>query len=288
MLEASPTGDRSAPSKAAPGPGSVTWKLHREVALLTGWGRAILLQIAHPLIAQGVAEHSAFASGSWGRARRLRQTLRSMLALTFGDEDEAAEAARRINRIHDRVHGAIDVRSGAFAPGTAYSAHDPDLLAWVHATLLDSFLLAYELFVAPLTDDERDRYCAEATRIEPLLGIPPGRLPSSQAALAGYVRTKLESGEIAVGAVARRLARQVLDPPLPSFARPVFALARLPAIGLLPPAIREAYGFDWTPRQERALRRIAAASRRILPLLPATIRYWPAARAATRGAGHSR
>src|SRR5262245_16747981 len=230
-LETGRTRDASARSAPAPRSESVTWKLHREVALLTGWGRAILLQIAHPLIAQGVAEHSAFAAGSWGRVRRLRQTLASMLALTFGDAQEVARAADGINRIHDRVHGTIPVGHSRFPAGTAYSAHDPDLLAWVHVTLLDSFLLAYELFVGPLKDEERDRYCAEATRIEPLLGIPPGRLPLSHAALVDAVRTKLESGEIAVGNAARTIARQVLDPPLPPLARPVFALVRLPAIG---------------------------------------------------------
>jgi len=278
-LEADCPRHASAPARPA-GPESVTWKLHREVALLAGWGRAILLQIAHPLIAQGVAEHSGFAAGSWDRARRLRRTLASMLALTFGDPREVARAALAINRIHDRVHGELPVAGGRFPARTAYSAHDPDLLAWVHVTLLDSFLQAYELFVGVLTDEERDRYCAEATRVEPLLGIPPGRLPLSHAALAHAVRSKLESGEIEVGSVARTLARQILDPPLPALARPVFALVRLPAIGCLPPPVRRAYGFDWSTRQERALSRIAATSRRVLPLLPAVVKHWPAARAA--------
>jgi uncharacterized protein (DUF2236 family) len=66
---------------------------------------------------------------------------------------------------------------GTFPEGQRYTAHDPALLTWVHATLVDSFLLTYELFVGPLTVEERDRYCAESTAIEPLLGIPAGTLP---------------------------------------------------------------------------------------------------------------
>ena len=107
------------------GPGAVSWKLHREVALLAGWGRAILLQLAHPLVAQGVADHSAFLSEPHGHVRRLRRTLASMLALTFGSDDEARDAAARINAIHDRVHGHLPGTHGTHAAGARYSAHDP-------------------------------------------------------------------------------------------------------------------------------------------------------------------
>jgi uncharacterized protein (DUF2236 family) len=173
------------------GPGAVSWRLHREVALLAGWGRAILLQLAHPLVAQGVAEHSAFLREPHGHVRRLRRTLESMLALTFGSDDEARRAAARINAIHDRVHGQIAARQGAHPAGATYSAHDPDLLVWVHATLLDSFLLTFQLFVADLTESECDRYCAESSRIEPLLGIPADHLPRSHEALQRYLASML-------------------------------------------------------------------------------------------------
>src|SRR2546428_3358008 len=120
-------------------PAPMTWRLHREVVLLDGWGRAILLQLAHPLVAQGVADHSGFATQRRGHVKRLKRTLRAMLALTFGTPEEAEKAAAGINRIHDRVHGRLAQAAGAFAPGTPYSAHDPALLAWVHVTLIDSF-----------------------------------------------------------------------------------------------------------------------------------------------------
>ena len=102
--------------------------------LLAGWGRAILLQIAHPLVAQGVADHSGFASERWARVGRLKRTIGAMLALTFGTHEESTEAAAAINRIHDRVHGRLPQPAGAFASGFPYSAHDPALLAWVHVT----------------------------------------------------------------------------------------------------------------------------------------------------------
>jgi uncharacterized protein (DUF2236 family) len=259
---------------------SMAWRLHREVVLLAGWGRAILLQVAHPLVARGVADHSPFAAEPWGRVKRLERTLRAMLTLTFGTPGEIAAVAAHINRVHDGIHGRLGEGAGAFDRGASYSAHDPALLAWVHATLLDSFLLTYERFVAPLTPAERDRYCREASAGASLLGIPPGRSPQSAAQLAAYMKRMLEGGDIAVTAAAREIAREVLAPPAPWPARPLLALARLPAIGLLPPAVRSAYGFAWTPRRDRALRLLAAVVRGALPLAPSALRYWPAARAA--------
>ena len=250
--------------------------------MLAGWGRAILLQLAHPLVAQGVADHSAFARDRRGRVRRLNRTLRAMLALTFGTAEEAAEVAAAINKIHDRVNGRLREGAGEFAAGTGYSAHDPALLAWVHATLVDTFLLTYERFVAPLSPAERDRYCREAGGVAPLLGIPPDALPRSTDELTAYMERMLSSGEIVVTGPARSLAREVLSPGLPWPARPLLALARLTTVGLLPPPIREAYGLEWSPRRARALRLLSAAARQSLPFLPPLVRHWPAARRAAR------
>jgi uncharacterized protein (DUF2236 family) len=210
-----------------------------------------------------------------------------MLALTFGPEEAGRAAAGRINAIHDRIHGRLGEDVGPFGAATSYSAHDPELLRWVHATLADSLLLAYQLYVGPLTAAERDRYCLEATAIEALLGIPRSFLPRDAEALRAYLDRMLDSGQIVVTDTARALARELLAPPVPRLASPVVRLMRLPAIGLLPPRIRAAYGFAWTPRDEVALDRTAAAIRRLLPLVPPVARYWPRARAAARHAARS-
>ena len=268
--------------KTRPIEARIAWKLYREVVLLAGWGRAILLQLAHPLVAQGVADHSAFAADGWGRVTRLRRTLGAMLALTFGTPEEAAGAAAAINRIHDRVHGRLAGTAGSFAASAPYSAHDPALLAWVHATLVDTFLITYERFVAPLTQAERDRYCREAGAAAPLLGIPAHMVPDTTTSLADYMERMLASGDIVVTDTARMLAGQVLSLGLPWPARPLAALARLPAVGLLPGPVRDVYGFEWTSGQERALKALAAVTRHGLPLLPPLLRHWPAARRAVR------
>jgi uncharacterized protein (DUF2236 family) len=256
----------------------MAWRLHQEVVLLAGWGRAILLQLAHPLVAQGVADHSGFHGERWGRLHRLDRTLRAMLALTFGSDQEAEAAAKGIRAIHRRVHGELARAEGAFPAQARYTAEDPALLTWVHATLLDSYLLTYELLVGPLTADERDRYCAESRRAESLLGMPSGCLPSSVIELREYLAHMLASGEIAVSDTARRLAQDILYPPTFLIGRPLVALASLPAVGLLPSLVRQGYGLTWSRSQARALAVVGAVSRRLLPFIPPAFRYWPAAR----------
>ena len=236
--------------------GGMAWRIHRERVLLAGWGRAILLQIAHPKVARGVAEHSGFTTERWGRLRRLHRTLTAMLALTFGSEEEAAASAARINAIHDRVHG----RLGEPAPGAAYSAHDPELLTWVHATLIESFLLAYRLFVGPVAAAEADRYCGEASGIEPALGIPPGRLPRTERQLREYLDAMLASGAIEVTDTARRSHARSSGRPRRA-SRPARALAGGAAGRRSPPAIRAAYGLPWDGRRACALRILASATR---------------------------
>jgi uncharacterized protein (DUF2236 family) len=282
MADIAPGAPPAGPPREGGETARTVWKLHREVVLLAGWGRAILLQVAHPLVAQGVADHSGFAAERWARVGRLKRTVGAMLALTFGTPEESAQAAAAINQIHDRVHGRLPQPAGAFASGSSYSAHDPALLAWVHVTLVDTFLLTYERFVAPLTPAERDRYCREAALQAPLLGIPPDALPRTAAELSAYMERMLASGEIAVTDTARRLADEIVSRALPWPARPFLAVARLPTVGLLPASIREAYGFEWTRGQERALRVLSAAVRHGISVVPPLFRWWPAARRARR------
>jgi uncharacterized protein (DUF2236 family) len=276
----SPIGSRDAP----PGARAAFWMLQREIILLLAWGPAILLQFAHPLVARGVADHSAFRAERWGRARRLHRTLEAMLKLSFGTKRDALAAAARINAIHDHVHGRLSHAAGIFPQGTPYSAHDPALLAWVHATLLEMNLRAYELFVAPLRVEDKDRYCVEASSIERLFGIPEGRLPRSVSELQRYMNGMYASGEISVTDVARTLSRALLYPQVPRLSEPAIRFMRLTTFGLLPPTIRAEYGFPWSPRHEAMLRLLAAFVRTLLPLTPPIVRYWPAARAAARRA----
>jgi uncharacterized protein (DUF2236 family) len=255
--------------------GSVAWKINAERVVLLGWAPAILMQLAHPLVAAGVAQHSQFRAGLGTRLARLRSTVDSMLMLTFGTRAQAREAAEKINRIHDRVNGRLGEGGGVWPSGVGYSAHDPALLRWVYATLVDVLPRAYELYVGPLTEEERERYCREATGVAPLLGVPDGYLPASRGELRDYMARTYRRGEVRVGQTARELADALLHPP---WLGPLTWPARLAAIGFLPPELRRQYGFAWGRRHEAVWRASALVVRAGLPHVPAALRYWPAAR----------
>jgi uncharacterized protein (DUF2236 family) len=148
----------------------------------------------------------------------------------------------------------------------------------VHATLLESIPIAYDIFVGPLTLRERDRYCSEAAIMEPLMGMATGSLPRDWAQLDTYMREMLAGGSIVVTDTSRALARAVLYPPRWYVAWPPFRAMQLLAIGSLPISIRRAYGFEWRARDVRAFNRWTALLRTSLRLLPPIAREWPAAR----------
>jgi uncharacterized protein (DUF2236 family) len=251
----------------------VSWKINREMIVVAGWGRAILLQLAHPAVAAGVHHHSNFRGSLLSSVRRMHSTVGAMLAVTFGDTEQMITAAARINEIHDRVRGRV--RDGA---DETYSAHDPDLQRWVHATLLESVLLTYERLVGPLTPRERDVYCSEAAFMEPLLGMPDGWLPQDRMQLDTYMRETLAGGRLVVTDTSRALARAVLYPPRWHMAWPAFRAVQLLTIGALPPSIRQAYGFEWRARDARALARWTALLRTLQRVLPPIARQWPMAK----------
>jgi uncharacterized protein (DUF2236 family) len=248
-------------------PDSATWQVNQEPALLLAGGRALLMQLAHPGVAAGVAEHSDFQQRPM---RRLLRTLELTLALTFGTREQALAAARQINGVHQRVRG------------DGYSASDPRLLLWVHATLIDSALVAYRAFVGRLPEARREAYYQEAKLIGGLLGVPGAAYPPALADFDRYVAGMLAGDELAVDERALALAAAVVRPPLRLV--PALAYRPLEAItaGLLPECLRTAYGLRWG----RADRLAFGAARRGVPrfvaVLPRSLRELPPARRGRR------
>jgi uncharacterized protein (DUF2236 family) len=268
------TGPRS-PSDAG---ASVSWRINAERLMLLAWSRAILLQFAHPLIAAGVHDHSTFRQSAVAPLVRLHHTVRAMVSLTFGDDVRREETLERIRSIHRRVNGRLADSVGPFPAGTPYSAEDPALVLWVHATLLDSIVPLYDALVAPLGDDARDAYCAESAAVAIALGAIEADTPRRWRDLRAYMERMLRSPEITVGPQARALAAAVLAPPIRALLWPGLTVNRLVAVGTLPARVRDEYGFAWTPREARRLARVTAAVRasRRVPL--SLVWQWPEAR----------
>jgi uncharacterized protein (DUF2236 family) len=223
-----------------------------EPALLLGGGRALLLEVAHPLVAAGVAEHSNFERDPFGR---LQRTLDAMRAISFGDRRSALAAARAVERAHLRVRGRLAAATGRFPAGTPYSGRDPGLVLWVWATLVDTALKVYERFVEPLPPDALAAYHADQAVVARLLGASSDGVPRDPAGFRRYVDGVLASDVLAVGEQGRAIARAVLDPAQPL---PAAGLMRLLTAALLPERLREAFGLAWDA--ERAARLEALVS----------------------------
>jgi uncharacterized protein (DUF2236 family) len=257
------------------GPDSLSWRVNREAVLLLGGPRALLLQLAHPLVAAGVAEHSDFLRDPVGR---LRRTLTTMLSIVFGDAATVAESAARIADTHARVRGTLRQGTRSFPAGSVYDASDPRLLLWVHATLVDSALVTYEWLVAPLTASERARFYEESKTLARLLGVPDRELPDSYPSFARYVADMLDGPLAEITPTARRLGRSVLEPPIPLLPPGLSALAELVTAGLSPPGIRASYGLVWDHRRARAHGALGRIVQTLLPWIPDLVRAMPQAR----------
>src|SRR5206468_12362084 len=178
-------------------PSSVFWRVNRELASGLAGPRAVLMQIAHPLVAAGVAEHSQFRRH---RFARLYRTSAAAAAITFGSRELALRVIRSINRKHQQVHGMLRAHAGVFPPGTPYDANDPELKLWVLSTITDSTLLVYDSFVSRLSNDDHERYYRDSLTVAKLFAIPESMIPPTFADCRSYLNRMPESNAITVNA----------------------------------------------------------------------------------------
>jgi uncharacterized protein (DUF2236 family) len=242
------------------------------MALVFGGGRALLLQLAHPSVAAGVADHSEFGEDPFAR---LWRTLDAVLSISFGDERQVAKAAERVTARHRLV-------TGVRGDGVEYMALDPELLLWVHATLVDSALFSYERFVGPLSGSVKERYYQEMKRQAAMLEVPLEILPDTFSEFEEYVDRTID--ELEIGDNARQLAHSVLYPGRPRYFFPMAVWLATLTTGLLPSRVREAYGLRLTPGKKQAFEASSWMLRRLVSVLPDRFRRWPQAREAERRA----
>jgi uncharacterized protein (DUF2236 family) len=257
-----------APTGTPFGPGSLTWRVNGEGVLLLGGGRALIMQVAHPKVAAGVAQHSDYRADPWGR---LYRTLDVTLKIAFGTPEQSRAASERLRRRHSLVRGSDD-------RGESYEALDPELLMWVSATLIDTSLLIYERYLRPLGLDEKRAYYREMTELSLAYGIPYESQPPDYDEFREYVETMLDGDALRVTPALRDVADATLRPPVPLPARPVVKLMNLVTVGTLPERLRDELGLEWGPNRDRLLRASQATIRRTLPLLPGLIRRFPGAK----------
>lgn len=257
------------------GPGSMTWRVLREPMLILAGARALLLQAAHPLVAQGAIDHSAFAEEPFSR---LVRTVEWSAAVAFGTTVEAEAASNRVNRMHRKVKGTLprEHAGGKVRAGSPYTALDEDLVLWVHATFVDTLLVAHDRLVGGLTEAERDAFVREWEVVAAMLGVPKRLLWPNHAAMSAYVDHQLQKGSARPTAGSRLVAQTILHPSLPSpLIRPFMDMLAFASVGFLPPQLRRGYGIFWTPAHEAAHRSMVLMIRTTRRTLPRRLRVSP-------------
>lgn len=225
---------------------------------MLGGARALLLQAAHPLVAAGIVDHSSYRDDPW---RRLARTMAALYTVVFGTRAEADRMGAIVRAVHRRVRG----------PG--YSASDPELMLWVHSTLVDNGLLMYETYVGGLDAADADEFYEQMKTVATVFGMPADAHPPTLADLRAYQRRLIDSGEVRVGDDARAVAAAVLAPPVPAPFRPALRALALSNVGLLPRELREQYGLRWSRAHGLWLAASSRSSRRVVvPLLPKPLR----------------
>jgi uncharacterized protein (DUF2236 family) len=241
---------------------SVIRRVNLEPAIMFGAGRALLLQIAHPAVAQGVEHHSDFKRNPF---KRLQGTVEAMYTAVFGPAQLARDVGRRIHWIHEHV------------VGPDYRANDPANLMWVHATLLDTALRCYTELVEPLSDADAQAYYEEMTKVAELFGLAREDQPADLDAFCTYFDDAVAN--MAVTETGRELAAFIVAPILPGGLhmplRPGLALFRLFSLGMLPPPVREQLGFGWTEEDEHRYQRAHRVVARIMARTPRAVRTAP-------------
>lgn len=228
------------------------------VTPILGGGPAVLLQVAHPLVAAGVAEHSGYGDDLWPR---LLGTMRALYLMAFGTKAEADRAGERVLQVHEYVRGVTTEQLGRFPAGTPYSAGDPELMLWVHATLVECSLVVYDRFVQRLTPEDQERYYGEMSLVARLFGTPADVIPRTLADFHEYFAAQVAGTTLAVTEHARRVADAILAGRLPAPLRVLVPAHRLSTAGVLPVRIREEYGLRWTVLHELALPHAARSVR---------------------------
>jgi uncharacterized protein (DUF2236 family) len=253
------------------GPASVVWRVHRERALLLSAPAVVLMQLAHPLVAAAVAEHT---NRDRSVVERAGATIGLNLAVIFGDGDQAERAASHVRDLHTAIHGQLHAAVGSFPAGSSYRADDPELLRWGHATIAWAAIEAYERFIESLASADRDRYVAEMRPFGQAFGADQASLPSTWDELRAYVSDVVDNA-VAIGEDGRREGREILWPRGTFGERASGPVQRVLAAGLLPATIRHGFALPLSTERRATFSSLAAITRAAVRTMPRSIRWWP-------------
>ena len=259
------------PNEGVFGPQSVFWRVVRHISVFVGAGRAVLLQTAHPWVANGVKQHSRTMDDPWNR---FRGTFTNVYTLVFGNLDQVVESSLRVHDIHRKIVGKVEEDSGAFAGGSRYMANEVNAMIWVHATLWEGSAKMYEMIVGELTDAEKEQYYQESKMFAYLFGIPEEALPPNWNEFLEYNERMWVSNQLNVQAAGEEIASFVFN--ISPVLKPLLDRYKNLTAYLMPEAVRGQFDLpEDTPKNRRKFENDLAVIRRAYPYLPRHLKYLP-------------
>ncbi len=242
------------------------------------------MQLAHPLVATAIQQHSeTFANP----IRRFHRTFATIYAMVFGSLDQSLDAARRLHRRHAAISGIVTSTAGPFVAGSRYNANSVPALRWVYATLTSTAIEAYSLALPALSSQQCEHYYTESWRFAALFGIDPSVLPKDWSAFSAYLDDMKQSDTLTVISPARDMAHRLLSGT--NTWLPIPGAYRALTTALLPPRLRRAFELPYGNSERRASERLTACMRRFYSALPPRVRYvGPYQEAVQRIAGRAR
>lgn len=252
------------------GPDSMMWKVNKEITVLFGGARALLMHAAHPLIAAGARQTSFYQRDPW---KRLIRTLSLQNSVTFGTIEEANDSATRINRLHEVIKGKDEVT------GETYDALDHEQLLWVHACLQLSSIYFYEQTVKKLTESEKNEYHIENMLAAKLVLVDVSKMPQTHKELKEWVIAKSrENSYLVYTDVAKDVKDIISGGPVPKHIKPIWPFISFTAFNTLPEEFKKIYGIKTTNIKSLILKFNLLFLKFTRPFLPPFFRLIPPAR----------
>ena len=252
------------------GPDSMMWKVNKEITVLFGGARALLMHAAHPLIAAGARQTSFYQRDPW---KRLIRTLSLQNSVTFGTVIEANESATRINKLHEVIKGKDQIT------GDYYDALNHEQLLWVHACLQLSSIYFYEKTVKKLTDEEKNKYHIENMLSAKLVLIDTDNMPKTHEDLKKWVINKSKENKyLLLTDVAKDVQGIIAGGPVPKHIKPIWPFISFTAFNTLPQEFKDVYGIKTTKINYIILKFNLLLLKITRPFLPPFFRLIPPAR----------
>ena len=252
------------------GPNSMMWKVNKEITVLFGGARALLMHAAHPLIAAGARQTSFYQRDPW---KRLIRTLSLQNSVTFGTKEEADESAHRINKLHEVIKGRDEIT------GEIYDALDHDQLLWVHACLQISSIYFYEKTVRKLSEEEKNQYHLENSVAAEMVLVTKEKIPQTHNELKDWVMEKSREEEfLLLTDVAEDVKSIILGGPVPVHIKPIWPFISFTAFHTLPAEFKNIYGIETTRYKKWMVNFNLYLLKLTRPFLPPFFRLIPPAR----------